>query len=365
MRLLVLDQFSDLGGAQQALLDLLPGMAARGWQALVGLPGEGKMFGRIRQIGFDTEPIDCGPYESGTKSAADLMRFASGTPRLVQQIRRLATRIRAELLYINGPRLLPAAALAKLDCPVVFHAHSYLGAGMVRRLAGTALRQMKARLIGQSRFVADPWKAFVADRISVIYNGVAGPGELRAGPAGGPPRAGCIGRIAPEKGQLAFVAAAKIVHQAMPEARFVVHGASMFSAPGYEDRVREAAAGLPIEFPGWAHHVYDAMRCLDLLLVPSAHVEATTRVILEAFAAGLPVIAFRAGGIPEVVEHGSDGLLVRSPEEMARETIALLRDRSRREEMSQAARETWSHRFTLERYQREMLECLDGATGQA
>ena len=99
MRLLLLDQFSDMGGAQQCLLALLPAIAARGWQATVGLAGEGEMFVRVRSLGFETAAIDCGPYESGRKSAADVGRFAAGTPRLVQQIRRLADRIDADLVY--------------------------------------------------------------------------------------------------------------------------------------------------------------------------------------------------------------------------------------------------------------------------
>jgi glycosyltransferase involved in cell wall biosynthesis len=157
------------------------------------------------------------------------------------------------------------------------------------------------------------------------------------------------------------VAAAEIVHREVPGCRFIVHGASLFSSPEYDTRVRQAAAGLPVEFPGWTGDVYTAMAALDLLLVPSARVEGTTRVILEAFAAGLPVIAFRAGGIPEVVEHRRNGLLVDTPMEMARETIALLRDSAQRLEMSRIARETWAQRFTLERYQAELLTAVAGA----
>src|SRR6185369_6063410 len=100
MRVLILDQFSDPGGAQQCLLDLLPALRERGWQALVGLPGEGELFGRIAALGFETEHIDCGPYASGHKSGSDLMRFAKGTPRLAGQIRRLAKRMDAELIYV-------------------------------------------------------------------------------------------------------------------------------------------------------------------------------------------------------------------------------------------------------------------------
>ena len=89
MRLLLLDQFSELGGAQQCLLDLLPAIAVRGWKALIGMPGAGEMFARVRELGFGVETISCGPYESGPKSARDMARFAVDTPRLAAQIRRL------------------------------------------------------------------------------------------------------------------------------------------------------------------------------------------------------------------------------------------------------------------------------------
>jgi glycosyltransferase involved in cell wall biosynthesis len=97
---------------------------------------------------------------------------------------------------------------------------------------------------------------------------------------------------------------------------------------------------------------------VDLLLVPSKEVEATTRVILEAFAAGTPVIAFGSGGIPEVVDDGESGCLVGDTREMAEIAIGLLRDPARRSRMSLAARETWSRRFTLERYRREIVAAI-------
>lgn len=368
MRLLVLDQFSDLGGAQQSLLDLLPGIGARGWRVLVGLPGAGELFERVRALGFETERVNCGPYTSGGKSAGDVARFAAGTPRLAWQIRRLAERVKADLVYINGPRLLPAAAMARLGRPVLFHSHSYLFPGMVRRLAGLSLRRMDAWVVGQCRFVADPWRPFVrSERISVSYIGVPGPERVTPRhpdqhPPSALPRVGCIGRIAPEKGQREFVAAAARIHRALPACRFVVYGAALFGEAGaarYENAVRAAAAGLPVEFAGWVPDVYAAMAQLDLLLVPSAGHEATTRVILEAFAAGLPVIAFAAGGIPEVLANGVTGLLAGSTEEMAQLATGLLTgDRRRLLSVAQAARESWSQQFTLPRYQEQVLRAM-------
>src|SRR3954452_18686449 len=133
MKLLLLDQFSDPGGAQQGLLDLFPAIRDRGWDALVGLPGSGDLFERVRAEGFRAEQVECGPYASGRKSVGDVARFVTGTPRLRRQISAMAEG--ADVVYINGPRLLPAASLAGLHAPVVFHSHSLVGPGMMRRVA--------------------------------------------------------------------------------------------------------------------------------------------------------------------------------------------------------------------------------------
>src|SRR4030095_8548742 len=92
--------------------------------------------------------------------------------------------------------------------------------------------------------------------------------------------------------------------------RFILCGAPLFSNPRYFELVREAAAGLPIEFLGWRDDVNDTLSELDLLIVPSASVEGTTRVILEAYAAGVPVVASASGGIPEIARDGETGFLV-------------------------------------------------------
>jgi glycosyltransferase involved in cell wall biosynthesis len=367
MNLLLLDQFSDLGGAQKNLLELLPAIRDAGWKTLVGLPGEGALFERVQELGFETEPIACGPYASGRKSAADFGRFVAGTPRLARQMREMATRVDAALVYLNGPRLLPAAAMAGLGRPVLFHSHSFLAPGAARRLSAAALRRMDAWVVAQCEFVAAPWRSCVRpERVSVIYNGVAGPAHAAERLPGRPARVGCIGRIAPEKGQREFVAAAARIHQALPDCRFVIYGSPLFgesAAERYAAQVRSDAAGLPVEFAGWVNDVYASMAELDLLLVPSAGHEATTRVILEAFAAGVPVIAFPSGGIPEVVEDGVTGVLAKGVEEMARRAIELLAG-DERIAIVEAARKSWERRFTLERYRREMMRAMEAASGE-
>jgi glycosyltransferase involved in cell wall biosynthesis len=334
MNPLFLDQFSEPGGAQQCLLDLLPAMPA----SLVALPGDGAMFDRVRTLGHETARIDCGPYTSGAKTAADRVRFVLETPRLARQIRLLAPG--RDLVYINGPRLLPAAGLAGLRVPVVFHSHSWIPPGATRAMCGRALCSLKARVIASCRYVAESWRPF-AREIAVIYNGVAAP-ERPLPRRTGPFTVGCIGRIAPEKGQREFVEAARHILRERPDARFAIFGATMFGPAAYESEVRAAAAGLPIEFRGWVENVYDALAAIDVLLVPSAPHEATTRVILEAATAGVPVVAFASGGIPEVL---SEANLARSVEEMARKAM-------------RSPRIAKAGEFSIARYRAEILSVL-------
>jgi glycosyltransferase involved in cell wall biosynthesis len=177
----------------------------------------------------------------------------------------------------------------------------------------------------------------------------------------GPPRIGCIGRISREKGQREFLAVARRILQSLPDARFSIYGAPLFgdrAALRYEEEVRKEAVGMPVEFAGWVDDVYDALANLDLLLVPSVWQEPNPLVILEGFAAGIPVIAFRAGGIPEILDQLCD-----TPEEMATMAVDLLRDRERYCALSRSGREKWQARFSPERYRREITDALLAAGG--
>jgi glycosyltransferase involved in cell wall biosynthesis len=169
-----------------------------------------------------------------------------------------------------------------------------------------------------------------------------------------------VGRIAPEKGTLAFLSAARVLLREHPGCQFTICGAALFGDTSYEDAVRAAAVGLPVEFLGWREDAGAVMATLDILAVPSSAAEAATRVILEAGAAGIPVVAYRAGGIPEVVQSGITGLLVDpTPAALAAGCSALLSDAEKRAAMGRAARIQWSEHFTLERYRDQMMAALE------
>jgi glycosyltransferase involved in cell wall biosynthesis len=349
MTILFLDQYGALGGAQRCLIDLLPAVVSR-WKAVVAAPDDGPLLDRARQAGADAVPLRIGPFRSGRKSPADMIRFAWQFPPLVRAIQKIVDEREVRLLYVNGPRLLPAATYTREPLPVVFHCHS-LFPGAVS-LVGRRLRAARATVIANCRYVAAPLAPWVpSERVRIVYNGVD---DISLARAGG--RIGVLGRIAPEKGQHIFAEAARLLRGY----RFVIRGEAAFGGRDYERRVREAAAEAGVDVEPWSDDVRAFYSSLDALVVPSLD-EATTRVIPEAFSAGVPVVAFATGGIPEIVEERATGLLVATPtaEALAARIEELMASADLRARLAANARAAYESRFTLSRWRREIVGILE------
>lgn len=361
--LLILDQFNQLGGAQRCLLDLLPAFLQAGYITHLAVSGDGPLAEGARRCGVLVHRIPCGAYASGRKTWMDAAHFGVDLPRQAFRVASLALKHRIDLIYVNGPRLLPAAALGAGGRRVLFHAHSIVEQEAAARLVRKALRATHANVIAACRFVLEPLSsALEPGRSRVIYNGIAPVGCKRRRRDNRPWRAGVIGRIAAEKGQLEFIQAARLVLQ-WQRCEFVVCGDALFSRPDYSARVRAEAQGVPIEFTGWRSDIRDVLSELDVLVIPSAAVDATPRVILEAFYAGVPVLAFRSGGIAEIVEDGVTGVLCApSASDLAAKLVQIFSDGGASlDRLSRRALEVVSTRFSLERYRLEVLDAVRSA----
>lgn len=364
LEILFLDQYTDLGGAQHALLDTVDAVLRAGWEARVLLPGPGPLADALRVRRVPTGEIACGPYRSGSKTASDFLRFALDLRRQVRIISEFADVADVGLIYVNGPRLLPAGALAaRSRTPIVFHLHSHLR-GSALRLARWSLRRTQATVVGCSNSVLEPLRPHLAERSPhVIPNGICDLGyHARHFDFASRLRIGVIGRIAPEKGQMEFVEAAALLRDEFPQARFVICGAPLFGArSSYFESVRSRVSNLSVEFVPWQSSMSAVLRDLDLLVVPSRQ-EGMGRVVLEAFSAGVPVIAFPAGGIPEAVIDDVTGFLTHefSPGALAqriRDAIMAGPESLRR--IASNARETWARCYTLAAYQERIMNLME------
>lgn len=363
----MIDQFGEMGGAQRCLLEAAMGFAARGWEVHALAPA-GPIHRALTPYCAQVRALRCGPFAPSAKTASDAVRFAWQLPQQAAKIARLVARSRIDAIYVNGPRVLPAAALGRAGRPLVYHAHWMVPQRFAASLARAALRKSGATAIATSRFAAQ-WlqNSVKPGLISTIYNGVAGFG-ISPRPRDAVRHIAILGRVSPEKGQLEFVRAARIAArdsgQTNPGLRFTVCGAPLFSSQDrYFEQVRAEASGIPIEFHEWTENVGAFLSGVDLLVVPSKPVDNVPRVILEAFAAGVPVLAFASGAIPELIEHGETGLLLprQTPEALAEAILSAAGNCDLLNHIAVRSYRCWQERYTLRRFQFEISEAVEAA----
>jgi glycosyltransferase involved in cell wall biosynthesis len=281
----------------------------------------------------------------------------------VYRLVRLCKRQETDLLYVNGPRFLPAAALAArwLSKPLVFHCHHRIAQERAVRVAVQSLLISHARVIACCQYTAQPFKQSRGAHLRVVYNGIAGLSSARPRRRYPIERIGVIGRIEPEKGQLEFVDAVRMIAPKFPRCTFSVIGAPLFSNLDYLKKVIHNAKDLPIQFTGWQDDITAVFSNLDLLVVPSTDFDATPRVILEAFSAGVPVIACPAGGIPEIVQENQTGFLAPGNSAAAlAQTMAkvLTISHTRLSNVVATAEASWRHRFNLNQFQENVCSVV-------
>ena len=165
---------------------------------------------------------------------------------------------------------------------------------------------------------------------------------------------GFVGWLLPIKGPEYLVKAMEFVWPEHPEASLVFAGKGDLDVDLRAQALRMNANGR-IKFLGWREDINEIMPIFDMLVLPSLN-EGMGRVLVEAMAAGKPVVASRVGGIPDLVIHGKTGFLVPPADEkaLAAWIKKILDDPEKAWEMGQQGRKL-CQQFSLE----AMIEKLD------
>jgi glycosyltransferase involved in cell wall biosynthesis len=228
--------------------------------------------------------------------------------------------------------------------PYILHMHggnleAYCGRihPLSRRLLQSIYSRAAAVVALSSEWQATIERLVPRARVVSIPNPVQIPAEPAPLDAA-PPTVAFLGVIARRKGVHDLLRAWAIVLRDMPQARLVLAG----SGDGPEAAALARSLGIEgsLEAPGWIGPEARAtlLRRAWVFVLPS-HFEALPMSMLEAMAAGVPVVATRVGAIPEVVSPGC-GVLVepRDPQALAAALLQVLQDASRRQAMGAAAR---------------------------
>ena len=243
-----------------------------------------------------------------------------------------------------------------LGVPYILHMHGGDFATFYEKRCGAAARAFLRWLYRNAEVtiaLSDEWKAALAAaipgiRLVVVPNPVEMP-AVPAAVASQPAKVLYLGVVKEPKGCWDLLRAWKEVLDRHPSARLILAGS------GELETARTLAAELgiadSIELPGWTAGAAKArlLQEANVFVLPS-HFEALPMAVLEAMAAGLPVVATRVGGIPDAVADGRDGILV-EPKDTAALSAALdrlLADAALRASMGESARRRAAETFSAD-----------------
>jgi glycosyltransferase involved in cell wall biosynthesis len=289
---------------------------------------------------------------------------------LVTSILKLSSIMRAErfeLIHIHRSHDIIPTALANYAAglrPMVLtqHAWEFSKSSLQCLVFGTL-----KRIVAVSEAVAGKLREtqpHIADKTVVIHNGVPIKNRIKPDPdywkrrlglTGKEPLLGIVGYF--HKNQQELIGLLPGIREAFPDVKLILIGADDGRKQQFEDQARHLGVLDALIFAGFIPHeeMHDALGSLHLNISMHRH-EPFGLHVVEGMAAGTPLVAYRAGGFPEIVEHERNGYLAETREELLRAILALLKNSEKRVEMGQSGRERVLKLFSLEKMVSEYEE---------
>jgi glycosyltransferase involved in cell wall biosynthesis len=167
---------------------------------------------------------------------------------------------------------------------------------------------------------------------------------------------GSVGRLCAQKGFIFLINALDLLVEENPYIKLIIVGEGKMRST-IENHVQKLGLSENVQFLGYQNNILEILRSMDIFVLPSLW-EGMPNAILEAMAAGLPVVATNVGGTPEVVVDGETGFLVppRDPEALANAIQRLIDDPELRKKFGQAGRERVERHFTIQETVRKTEE---------
>jgi sugar transferase (PEP-CTERM/EpsH1 system associated) len=326
------------GGMEKLLVEFARhGDRARFDLHFVALTGCGPVADEIRALGWPVTELNVKP---------------GFHPTLYVRLARLFRRLGADVVHTHNTRPVlfaaPAARLARVKRVIHTRHGQRFGAKPRETKAFRWATKTVDRMVCVSHDSARLTEAEGVNpaRIVTVWNGIDVNRFRRAAPEGAGPMI-AVGRLSPEKDFPTLVRAAALAAEREPTFRLEIAGGGACA-----DEIRQMIAELRAE--GVVTLLGPVSDVPSLLTRGSGFTlasltEGISLTILEAMASGLPVVATRVGGNPEVVAHGETGLLVEpgDPRALAESLLTLWRDPSRRRKMGDAGRARVEARFDV------------------
>jgi glycosyltransferase involved in cell wall biosynthesis len=369
-KVFLLCEFATLNGGEQSMLSTFEGVCAAGFRPIVACPAEGPLAERLADRGIEVVPFSCFD-DSGTRKPLIVLR-----KELADAIRW----VQPDLFHANSLSMgrLSGPVAAESGVPSISHLRDIIK--LNAQVIGDLNRH--GRLLAVSSATRDHHIAqgLAADKTFVLHNGVDLERFFPRAPSGflheelRLPRESkliaAVGQLGLRKGQEVFVRAAEMIADDCPTSHFLLIGercSSKSESQEFESSLHAAADGSlrgRLHFLGFRPGMELILSELMLLVHP-ARQEPLGRVLLEAGAAGLPIIATNVGGTAEIFPPTSESAILVSAndvESIARAMRELLHDEDKRRQLGDNARkrieEVFDVRLAVENLLRHYLTMI-------
>ena len=346
------------GGAEQVLVDL-----AR------AAPGADLEMSVLSLMRFDETSVNLPALRDAGVEVATLDLSTRWDPRALARADAVVARLRPALLHthLKHADLVGAAVARRRRIPLVSTLHVIEDRpGLVGRAKRRAARAARDRVAARTVAVSQAQRSWYVDRLGghpdrtvVVRNGVPAPppvdpaqrAAIRAelGVPGTAVLALATAVMRAEKGLADLLDAVALLPADLDVVVVLVGDGPERARLEEQARARPEVAAR-VRFAGWRNDVPRLLACADLAVHPS-HADALPTAVLQAMAAGVPVVATSVGGTPEALGPGA-GVLVppHSPAELAAALADLVADAATRQVMAERAREFHDRELRVDRW---------------
>ena len=338
------------GGAERVIADIVEGLDRKRFEARVWcLTRGGETADELLEKGVEVRILGIWSYHN---------------PLNIIRLSRLLKKEKPDIVHTHGyfASVIGRLAAKKAGLPIIItHVHSTYWEYKKRHLL---IERYLSRCTHRIICCSEAVKNFVTghekikeDKTVVIYNGVdeerflpvqdPSPVRARLGIDRESPVVGTVSSLTPHKGQKYLIQAAAKIREKYPATRFLIVGDGPLRRS-----LEEQALGLSLQssliFTGARRDIPDLLSLMDIFVLPSSSREGLGIAIIEAMAMEKPTVATDIGGIPEVVQDGETGLLVRPGDSaaLAKAIIELIDNPDRAKAMGKKGRNRFAQKFT-------------------
>src|ERR1700730_7354848 len=379
MNILSVNNTVDLYGASRCMERVFGRFAEDGHEVHAVLPENGPLVGLLEAKGVHVHIHHCLSIfdRSQVGSFGACLRFLVLFPVSVIQLVILTLRFHIDVIHTNTG-VLPSSAVAALITgrPHVWHVRELFGEfGRLWKPYQRYISLLSTAVVAISRCTRDQFDPALRSKVKVIHDGLddtvarVNSGRRDAFRSSFPAEkllVGVVGRIKwHRKGQEVLVRAAGLLKKRHPQVHYVLVGSAAPGNQEHETRLRQliAASGLESEFTlvGDTQDPISVFAALDVAVVPSVQPEPFGCVVIEAMAAGIPVVGSHCGGIAEQIVDGASGLLFPPGDSaaLANALERLLNDSILRKQMAEEGFNRVRTAFPLESTYRHMASLFD------